>query len=407
MSETQKREICEWSMFLYRDECEHCDPDTTPVLDEPIVVAFDGSRDGAIVIWPLPKEIRPEGEQLRPKAHTPRWNPGNVAAQIGDDLTLIEGMFAALGEEAEARHGDAEFPGGDALVAMGPGADVEAFGYMQISAMVGRISEDDVVLPTKKDLEPPLAFLHGWTVIIREERDQPTYLRANLAQEIKYIRDSIDWMFSLDEHGDMRFLQVDDLAAGLNNVRRRLEGILKDGTRAEFTRVHCIAEKCESHPRLMKLYTAQVQWDRYRCPDCRTDYDRASFLMAQSENLYSAGTERFMTAREAATSTGAPIKTVYSWIQRGNVKSQMAENGKPLVWWPDARERGKERKARLVLEKAKRKAIKAEKAAEAQAKAERAAAEQETAAVTTEPDEAAVQTLREIFTNDHDHRETA
>ena len=368
-----KRALCEWS-DLSKDECDHCrdghpphERTTMTVLSELRADVLRALEQRTLsVTWPLP---RIKSVKVGAPARAPRWNPGNVAAQIGGDLTLIESMFTALQDEAETRYRDREFPGGDALVMLGPGPEVEAFNYRQISALVGRISESEVEIANAGDIEPPLSFLAGWTDVIRAERNQPTALRATISREIAYIRKSIDWMMSTDESGDMNFIQVDDLAEQLGKVRRRMEDVLKDGTRSEFTRVNCISPECERQPRLMKLWAAQVRWDRYRCPACRVEYDADQFKMARAQNLHSRGATKFVTSREAADATGVPIKTIYSWMLRGNITRGWAmPAGTPLPWWPDVRDRAVERAARLKAEGIKRAERKAAKEAEEKAK---------------------------------------
>lgn len=350
---TTDADRCEWSDML-RTECDHCLGARATESNEHL--RFVGElrlevqrlleAQTTTVTYPLPN-VRPDIDRAGKKG-TPRWNPGNLGAQIGGDLTLIADMFDALRDEAQTRHSDREFPGGDAMVLLGPGADVEAFGYRQISAMVGRINEEDVVIPLKRDLEPPLSFLASWTDTIRQQREQPTQLRATISREIDYLRGSIEWMFSIDDDGQPRFIQVDELAAGLSRVRRRMEDILKDGSRAEFTRVNCIAAECESHPRLMKLWAAQVRWDRYRCPACRTEYDRAQFELARAQNLHATFEGRYVQPRDAADATGVPIKTVYSWMARRNVdRIWVMPTGVALAWWPHVRDRSVARTRRL------------------------------------------------------------
>lgn len=362
-----KRIRCDWSE-LFTDECAHCcagrefEPlvksEDELFIEELRAEVMKAIRDHSThVMFPLP--IDRKKPNVHPK-NVQRWNPGDVAAQIGGDLTAIEDMFAALQEEAENRHSDREMPGGDALVMLTRGADVEAFGYAQISALVGRIPEDDVVLPNEYDIEPPLSFLASWEDILREERDQPVWLNPTIKRAAGYIRESIDWMLSLDEYGEARFLAVDDLSNSLGVVRRRMENILRDGTRAEFTRVKCIVDECETHPRLMKLWAAQVRWDRYRCPACRAEYDTKQFTQAKAQNLHDEGASRFVRPADASKASGVPKNTMRSWMRRGDVLTALeVPTWSRLVWWPDVRTRAVDRAARLkaeAIERAKREA---------------------------------------------------
>lgn len=154
-------------------------------------------------------------------------------------------------------------------------------------------------------------------------------------------------MLSDDEHGEPRFIQADDLASGLNRVRRALEDVLKDGSRAEFTRVNCIAEKCDDHPRLMKLWGAQVRWDRYRCPSCRTEYDAQQFRAARVQNLHSEGADRFVLVTDAIEASEIPKPTMHSWLRRLDIRSACdLQTRRLVVWWPEVREKARERATR-------------------------------------------------------------
>lgn len=365
------REWCDYG-DMHQDECHHCDPSertATPRSQHDIWVdrirrqVFTAELNAATTnVMPL-QRIRTERVV---STSTPQWNPGNIAAQIGGHLAAIEGMFAALSEEAQTRHSDRELPGGDALVMLAPGADIEAFGYRQLSALFGRTDADSVEVD---DLETPLALLASWEDVLREERDQPTYLKASISGAAKYIRDSIEWMLSYDENGDMRFIAIDDLADQLGKVRRQMENILKDGARAHLTRVHCIVEDCDAKPRLMKMWSARVEWDAYKCPGCDTRYDKAQYEMAKAQALWSKGAARFISQIEASDAAEVPLTTVSSWAARDNVQTQRdPDSGSLLVWWPDVRHRALERAERLKAVGTKRQVKKAEEEAEARVK---------------------------------------
>ena len=138
---TKPDDTCEWS-GLPRWMCRpHCDV-PPPVIEAPTQLEIEQElwrqvkealQEKALkAVYPLPAGER---KSQRVGHHTPRVESDNIPALIGRDLTLIAGMFEALREEAQNRTNDREFPGGDALVMLGPGADVEAFSYIQISAL--------------------------------------------------------------------------------------------------------------------------------------------------------------------------------------------------------------------------------------------------------------------------------
>jgi hypothetical protein len=124
----------------------------------------------------------------------------------------------------------------------------------------------------------------------------------------------------------------------------------------------------------MKLWAAQVRWDRYRCPECRTEYDAAQYELAKAQNMHDRGLDRFIAPLDAAEGANVPIKTVRSWMKRRKVERRWVTplDGNPFaeVWWPDVRDLGDERRARLDRQAIRRAAIKAEREAEARRKAE-------------------------------------
>lgn len=320
--------------------------------------------------------------------------PGATQADLGDELTKLVGCYTQFVIEATYKANDREMPGGDAMQAMAPAANLQAWeqGFEAAERLAevkldrGRAAEAAELLAYvfdqfDTDTHPEL-ILTDWEAQIRHERGDDVSLRSDVLKAAAYIRRSIPWLYSLNDKGRPVFVEHEALHADLKNVRKHLESILKSGNRAEFTRVHCISDACEAAvtesedrkttPRLMKIWAAQVRWDRYRCPVCRTEYDQQQFKMAESQNLHSAGAERYVTPSDAMKASGVPKDTLYSWMRRENVRITKEEgSGHTLVWWPDVRDRAVERTARLKLEAARRVERAAAKEADAHVEAER------------------------------------
>src|SRR5690606_18327130 len=67
-------------------------------------------------------------------------------------LTQIVHMYADLSTEAVNRASSKDMPGGDAMVLLAPGADLAAYKYRQMSAIMGRI--DVPIDDTEGDPDP-------------------------------------------------------------------------------------------------------------------------------------------------------------------------------------------------------------------------------------------------------------
>ena len=232
--------------------------------------------------------------------------------EIAQDLSAVMEMFANLRDEAVNRAGDPDIPGGAAMVMLGPGADIEAFGYAQMSELMGRTS-GSVWMPDKGDLEPPLSFLASWADIVREARGfEPSQRRASIGGEVSSLRSALDWMLSVNEDGEPWFIEVEDFAKGLSKIRRAMENVLHDGIRAERIRAECKA--CDESPRLCIRRDSEPI--SFYCPSCRKDYDADGVgecwhrMIAKRADAI----PEWVTIAQASAATGRPAKTIRNWI---------------------------------------------------------------------------------------------
>lgn len=276
---------------------------------------------------------------------------------IAKDLRAIKVMFRDLRTEAENHADDPDIPGGEAMFLLGPTADVEAWGYMKMSILMGRLDPEAAEGMRKGELEPPLSFLASWTDIVREERDQPTDLRATVDREADYLLNSIDWMLSLDEYDEPRFLQVDDFANGLKDIRRGMENVLRDGERSELARVTCVNDECAEKPRLVKVYADDAVNDHHKCPACRQPYDFDEFVRAAKIHAFSeTADDAWVTVADAAYSIGRPANTIRTWIKNWKVSTQRAPGVPTTIYvsWPEVRDINAEARRVEARRKARR-----------------------------------------------------
>ncbi|EFQ84727.1 hypothetical protein HMPREF0063_10068 [Aeromicrobium marinum DSM 15272] len=289
------------------------------------------------------------------------WSPEALRLSITRDLRDIVRLYGSLPDEAAHNPSSSLFPGGEALNLAAPAASLTAWEF-QYETIDGReykteaahqraigYAEDQV-----GEFHPRL-LLSEWEDQLRYAHGQRTDLDSTVPSAAKYIAGKIDWMIQPDHNNRPTFGPVGQMARDLRTCVTQMENTTKDGTRAEFARVTCIAESCESKPRLMKFWTAQVRWDHYKCPACGATYTPQQFINARRQNMHSRGAARFLMPSEAATASEVPLKTLVSWMARRNVASAFEmPTGRRLVWWPDVRERATQRAMRLKRQAARR-----------------------------------------------------
>lgn len=237
---------------------------------------------------------------------------------IAQDLREIGRMYGNLHHQAHADADNPEIPGGDAMVMLGPGADIEAFGYMQLSALMGRIEADSVALDA---IEPPLSFLASWVDSIREQRGQDaSERRATIQGELLYLSKALDWMTQLDEDGAPWWVELDDFATQLHNVRKALERVLHDGEQRDIGGAPCLT--CGSD--LLKIWGIDPGTDRYRCHTCERWYTVTEYDLAVHQ-AYLVNAE-WLTANQMAAVYRVPPGTIVSWAGRAQIRKRLDPN---------------------------------------------------------------------------------
>lgn len=238
------------------------------------------------------------------------WDADKVRIQVARDLRAIVELYGQLPAEAEHR-GD---PTGEAVLLLGNVGNVEAFGWKIDAAKDASHAADQVELDA-------LFVLGSWEEVVREERDQPSDLRARVDRAADYLRDSVDWMLSDDEHGNMRFLGVDQMATELAAVRNHLENVLKAGDRSDKG-VPCMT--CSVA--LVKVWGATEPDDRWRCGPCDQWSTQEQYELAVKQD-YLRNAE-WLTADDMAAQWRIPVGTVKSWAQRGRLQKKRNDAGR-------------------------------------------------------------------------------
>jgi len=254
----------------------------------------------------------------------------DLRVKIARDLRAIEDMYTRLRAEAINRASDPLMPGGEAMVMLGPSADVEAFGYMQMSAIMGRIDADAVAAAVGGDIEPPLSYLASWSDIVREERSQPPGGRASIKREVAYLRGALDWMTAIDEDGAPWFLPVEDFADGLRKVRLAMENVLKEGERHDRG-VSCM----DCGTALVKVWGDDVESDQWHCRPCGTWSTHDQYWQAVRAD-YLKRADR-LTATDMLEQYRIKPGTLTGWATKGLVRKRgRDDSGRQLYDVADA-----------------------------------------------------------------------
>lgn len=229
------------------------------------------------------------------------WDADKVRIQVARDLRAIVELYGQLPAEAEHR-GD---PTGEAVLLLGNVGNVEAFGWKIDAAKDASHAADQVELDA-------LFVLGSWEEVVREERDQPSDLRARVDRAADYLRGSVDWMLSDDQHGNMRFLGVDQMATELAAVRNHLENVLKAGDRSDKG-VPCMT--CSVA--LVKVWGVSEESDRWHCARCDTWSTLEQYRLAVRQDFLRHA--EWLPAEDVATQWRVPAGTVRQWGNRERV----------------------------------------------------------------------------------------
>lgn len=259
------------------------------------------------------------------------------------DLRAIEDMDDALEDQALHRASDHEFPGGDALVMLGPSANMTAYQHQVAAALVGSYDGPAGEYDQDSDPAPPLLVLASWEDIIRSERDEPTSLRATIARAADYLRRVAGWAWSESEDGPT-FLPADEMATDVRRLRLRMESVLLEGVRPERG-VPCMYDECGG-ARLFRLIDDHGERSDWQCPKCRRTWSEEDYwrnVGAANGRLKTEIIEgvTWATYDHAAREVGRPQATIRKWVHEGSIATACMILGRRMrfVSLDDVRER--------------------------------------------------------------------
>lgn len=236
--------------------------------------------------------------------------------KVAQDLSAIEDMSAALLTQATHKAGDHDMPGGNAMVALAHVASPQAWEHVYEAAEHN--GRDASYAEDHDDVwEPPLQTLLFWSEAWREEHGYLLDGRPTIASEANFIRWCLNWAWDNEPH-------FKDMADDIHKARRRLEDILYAGERVERG-VPCMYDECKG-ARLTRTIDDHGQRSDWRCPRCRREWDDdryAQMVTAAHEatKFEDIAGETWCSVDYAARETGRKVKTIRTWINRGEVAS--------------------------------------------------------------------------------------
>jgi hypothetical protein len=238
---------------------------------------------------------------------------------------ITDELWPRLLEQAEHQARSRLMPGGEAMVALGNVANVEAWENMhQATERYGR------AYTSVADEDPDQAWsayqlLEFWSEAWRAERgaeyDASEY-RTTVATEAAFLRSCLDWAWDNEPHWD-------DFATDVATARRKLEDILLDGIRSERG-APCLYEKCKGkrlvrrlQPRSKDGYKVWVH-SNWHCPSCHREWDDdgyARMVTAANEaaKVEIIDGEEWVSTDLAARRVDRPASTIRVWVHRAEI----------------------------------------------------------------------------------------
>jgi hypothetical protein len=227
-------------------------------------------------------------------------------------------------------------PGGLAMVALGPAANLEAWAN-KVDAAERRglwlaIDDDD-------EWEPPLQSLLFWSEDLRRIHDQefeptPHRPRPTETTEANIIRHYLDWLWENEP-------KWDDFAQHIHDACARLESLLAEGLRAKrgvpCLSVDCaggilvrpVADRrehhwCDGHEGVCHLPHERCPHDRgglrdeWVCGSCDRRYGVEDYRRAVAQSAFLNA--EWLPLEDAIARTGAKRGSIQAWATRGHVK---------------------------------------------------------------------------------------
>lgn len=253
--------------------------------------------------------------------------------RVAQNLTAIVELTTHLLTQAVHSANDRELPGGDAMVALAPAADpdeyAERIDYLEFHHYANPqrwpANTIDLEHEDRDDaLAPVLQTLWFWSDELRQVHDVPLDgRRPTVITEANLIRWALDWMWDNEVHWD-------DFAQDIQNARRKVENILRDGERSQRG-VPCMYDECGGvalfrKPIPVRGEDGEKTWvlSDWKCPRCKQSWNEDGYkrnVVAATEQVKreEINGELWCTPDVAAVMVRRSVKTIRTWVNRGEL----------------------------------------------------------------------------------------
>jgi hypothetical protein len=235
------------------------------------------------------------------------------------DLSEIIRLADMLEDQAFHHADDHEFPGGDAMAALAPVANLEAW-QNKLDTAERRWLDGQGPEPFSDDSDewaPPLQLLLFWTEMWRMDLDMETD-HTTIETETAWLLANLPTLHLLCR--DQRWDLFED---DVSKARRMLENILRDGDRQQ-SGAPCL--NCRRN--LIRMTDAKTGGltDDWRCPGCQREYSPEQYRNAVAAAYHSLTIEQldehgtWATVQRAAVEVKRSPRTIKTWIREGLVR---------------------------------------------------------------------------------------
>lgn len=234
--------------------------------------------------------------------------PDTAVVKVARDLTEIATCYAELHAQAVANGSNPDMPGGAAMVALGPVANLQHWAQLNDLTEAYQDHPDERLRRVYTSVEdeddddrwPPHQVIAYWAGRWRAQRGEDyADLQRTGTTELNYVRQMLGWAAAAEP-------QWATFADDIRQARLRAENLVHAGRRADRTRVVCDRDHCEKHPRLVRAYSPRylVGW---ACRACETPTP-AEYRCAERNHLVPATGEpctRLVGPKGARTACGS------------------------------------------------------------------------------------------------------
>ena len=241
-------------------------------------------------------------------------------AETRDALHDIARKSGALPEEVENRGIN-----GEAMMLLGPVADIEARQHVEASYLAGRLPEGWIVAAHGKGCPllvneacvgcaggetHPVTVLLTWQMVWRDALDHDEAGDNELATAVDYIDRTMTYM------GGYEHVPFEDFARDLRRCVAHLEAVLHDGEQRDRG-----APCMTCNVPLERVWGKDDRHDGWKCPRCKQTSTEDQYRFAVAHLHREEATH--LTDRDMEIRTGVKAGTVRVWARRGQVERRL------------------------------------------------------------------------------------